>query len=113
MHEVALAESLIDLARGEAERAGASRIDKLIIEIGTLSHVDPHALRFAFETARLGSPVETAELEIEEPPGKAYCMTCEAVVPIEKRGDPCPVCHGSRLLVQAGEEMKLKAMEIA
>jgi hydrogenase nickel incorporation protein HypA/HybF len=112
MHEVSLASSLVELAREEAVRAGATRVDKLIVEIGALSHVDAHALIFAFDSARAGSLTDTAALEIVETPGRAWCMTCDAVVKIERRGQDCPVCGGARLMVQGGDEMKLTAMEI-
>jgi hydrogenase nickel incorporation protein HypA/HybF len=112
MHEVALASSLVELAREEAARAGASRVDKLIVEIGALSHVDGHALTFAFDSARMGGVTDRAVLDIVETPGKAWCMTCDAVVEIARRGQDCPACGGARLMVQGGEEMKLTAMEI-
>jgi hydrogenase nickel incorporation protein HypA/HybF len=112
MHEVSLAQSLVELAREEATRAGANRIDRLIVEIGALSHVDAHALSFAFEAARTGPLTEDAVLDIVETPGRAWCMTCDAEVGIDRRGADCPVCGGARLMVRAGDEMKLTSMEV-
>jgi len=45
MHELAIATALIDLVREEAAAARASRVTRLVVEIGALSHVDVHALR--------------------------------------------------------------------
>jgi hydrogenase nickel incorporation protein HypA/HybF len=112
MHEVALAASLVDLAVEEARAAGATRVTRLTLEIGALSHVDPQALRFAFDAATAGTLVAGADLAIEEPPGTAWCMDCSKAVEIARRGDPCPVCAGSMLLVQGGEEMRLRDMEV-
>jgi hydrogenase nickel incorporation protein HypA/HybF len=74
-----------------------------VVEIGALSHVDVHALRFA---------VDAAALDILEPPGTAYCLDCESSVTIPARGAPCPRCEGAKLLVQGGGEMRLKEMEV-
>lgn len=112
MHEVALATSLVDLVVESAREAGAANVGKVIVEIGALSHVDPHALRFAFETARANTVCATAEMVIEEPPGSAWCMDCDKSVVISARGEACPSCGGSKILVQSGDEMRLKAMEI-
>ncbi len=112
MHEVALAASLVDLVGEEARAAGARRVTRIGLDIGALSHVDPHALRFAFEAAAAGTQAEGAALDIAEPAGRAWCMDCEREVEIAARGEPCPDCGRSRLLVRSGEEMSLREMEV-
>jgi hydrogenase nickel incorporation protein HypA/HybF len=112
MHEVALATALIDLVREQTAAAQAHRVTRLVLEIGVLSHVDAHALRFAFDVAALGGPAEGATVEIEEPPGTAYCLDCEDSMAISTREATCPRCGGVRLLVRGGNEMRLKEMEV-
>jgi len=112
MHEVAIASALIDLVREEAAAARASRVTRLVVEIGALSHVDTHALRFAVDAVTRGSLAEGAVLDILEPAGTAYCLDCETSVTIAARGAPCPRCNGATLLVQGGDEMRLKEMEV-
>ena len=53
-----------------------------------------------------------AALDILEPPGTAYYLDCETSVTIPARGAPCPRCEGAKLLVQGGDEMRLKEMEV-
>ncbi len=112
MHEVALATALIDLVREQAAAAQARRVTRLVLEIGVLSHVDTHAMRFAVDAAARGGPAEGAALEIHEPEGLAYCLDCESSVAISVRGATCPRCDGAKLLVQGGDEMRLKEMEV-
>ncbi len=113
MHEVALAAALIDIVAEEAVAAKAHRVTRLVLEIGALSHVDAHALSFAVEAAARGGLAEGAELDIRETKGAAYCLDCETSVSIAARGAACPACGGAKLLVQRGDEMRLKEMEIA
>lgn len=112
MHEISLATALIELACEQAAAANASRVTRLVVMIGALSHVDAHALRFAIDAAAAGGPAEGATLEIQEPEGVAYCLDCETSVPIVVRGAACPRCGGGKLLVQGGDEMRLKEMEV-
>jgi hydrogenase nickel incorporation protein HypA/HybF len=112
MHEMALAASLIALVADEVKAAGASRATRIHLDIGALSHVEPQALRFAFDAAAAGSVAEGAALEIDEPPGRAYCLDCSAEVAIDRRGDACPACGGYKLMVQQGDGMRLSAMEV-
>ena len=104
--------ALIDLVHEQAAAAQASRVTRLVLEIGALSHVDAHALRFAVEAVAMGGPAEGAALEILESQGTAYCLDCESSVAIPTRGAACPSCGGAKLLVQGGDEMRLKEMEV-
>ena len=112
MHEMSLATALIDLVHEQAAAAQARRVTRMVLEIGALSHVDAHVLRFAVDAAARGGVAEGAVLEIEEPAGTAYCIDCEASVAIMTRAAPCPRCGGGKLLVQGGDEMRLKEMEV-
>lgn len=112
MHETALSQSIIDIVAAAQKRHGFSRIARLRLEIGTLSAVDPHALRQAFVVAAIGTAAEDAVLEIDEPAGQAWCMTCSKSVMLARRGDACPDCGGWQLMVQSGDEMRVKDMEV-
>jgi hydrogenase nickel incorporation protein HypA/HybF len=39
-------------------------------------------------------------------------MNCAATRTIAARGDPCPECGGSQLMLQSGEQMRLSEMEV-
>ena len=85
---------------------------RVIVEVGVLGHVDPHALEFAFELAAQDSPAAGAELEILEIEGRAWCMDCSAAVTVTRRGDPCPGCGGFGMIVEQGDELRLKELEV-
>ena len=55
MHEMALAESVIQIVEETARRNAAAEVRAVWLEIGRLSHVEPEALRFAFEVTRSNS----------------------------------------------------------
>lgn len=112
MHELALAQSVVTAIEAEAKRQSFARVTRVILEIGALSHVDPHALRFGFDAATRGTLSEGAFLDILSPPGSARCFACEQSVTIQRRGDPCPSCGSYQLVVTAGETMKIKSLEV-
>ena len=112
MHEVALCQSLVDIIRDQQRERGFSRVRRVIVEVGALGHVDPHALAFAFDVEARGSPADGAELEIEEIGGKAWCMDCSRLVAVARRGDACPGCGGYGMIVEQGDELRLKELEV-
>ena len=112
MHEMALCQSIIDMLREQAEAQGFTRVTVIRLSIGALSHVEPQALEFGFGAASRGTLAEGAALEIERPPGQAFCMACEETVPLAQRPDPCPRCGGHQLVVTGGEDMRVRELEV-
>jgi hydrogenase nickel incorporation protein HypA/HybF len=68
MHELAIAQSIVEMVD---ETAARQRVRKVTIEIGALTCVSPDALRFSFGLVAEGSAADGAELEIRSVPGDA------------------------------------------
>ena len=112
MHEMALAGNLVEILRDESAKQSFTRVIRLKLKIGTLSHVDPRALAFGFETMSKGTLAEGAEVEIETTPAKAFCVACSREVTIEGHADPCPHCGSFQRLLTEGDEMQLVELEV-
>ncbi len=112
MHEMALCESVIEIIEEEAKRQAFSQVRTVWLELGSLSHAEPEAIRFGFAVASGNTLAEGAQLEILTVPGAAWCMHCAKTVAISQRYDPCPDCGGYQLHITAGTEMRLKEMEV-
>lgn len=112
MHEMALAESVLDLIEDCLLREGGKRIKTVRLEIGKLSAVEPEAMRFCFDAVARGTLAEGAALDIIEQEGSAWCFDCNREVPLAARYDPCAACGGLRLQVQGGTLMRVKELEI-
>lgn len=113
MHEMAIAESVLEIVVAAARRNAAARVEAVQLELGALSSVEAGALVFCFDAVTRGSLAEGAALEIVTLPGEAWCMACADRVALRRRGDPCPRCGGFELRVVRGEEMRVKEIAIA
>ncbi|GAB5413627.1 MAG: hydrogenase maturation nickel metallochaperone HypA [Congregibacter sp.] len=112
MHEMALCHGMLELIEEQSARDSFDSVKRVIVEIGALGHVDPHALRFAFDVVAAGTVAADAALEIQEIPGKGWCMDCSKEIAVAKRGDGCPHCGSYTLIMQQGDEMRLKELEV-
>ena len=112
MHELSLAQSVVDCIKEQALKTPFERVERVILEVGALSCVEPEALAFSFDSVTRGTIAEGAALDIETPSGKAQCFGCGRVVNIENRGDSCPHCGSHQLVVAGGDELKIKALEV-
>lgn len=113
MHEMSLAEGVMQLIESAADAQGFTRVRSVRLEIGRLAAVETEALRFAFEAVARGSVAEGAALEIIDVPGAAWCMKCGDTVPIAARGDACPRCGSYQLQLGAGTELRVSELELA
>lgn len=112
MHEMSLTESVVEIAVDAARRNGASRVSRIWVEVGALSHVEPEALAFCFEAVAAGTLAQGARLEIERIAGAGWCLDCETTVPLAERFGACPKCGRFRVRMTAGDEMRIREMEI-
>ena len=112
MHEMALAEGVLQILEDAARREGFGRVRAVWLEVGRLSSVEPEAMRFCFDAVTRDSVAEGARLEIVSTPGAAWCMQCSAQTELAALGDACPRCGSYQLQVTAGTEMRVKELEV-
>ncbi|WP_342709641.1 hydrogenase maturation nickel metallochaperone HypA [Bradyrhizobium sp. B124] len=112
MHEMALCLGIIEIVEQALRRRSFSQVRSVCLEIGALSHVAPEAIMFCFAAVATRTVADGAVLKIVELPGRAWCMTCSKSVEIARRGECCPCCGSYQLQVTAGEQMRVKELEI-
>ena len=112
MHEMSLAEGVLELVEETARREGARRVKLVVLEIGRLSSVEPEALKFCFSAVTHGSIAAGAALEIVDVPGEGWCMPCAATVPMQEAFGACPRCGSHQVQATGGTEMRVKEIEI-
>jgi hydrogenase nickel incorporation protein HypA/HybF len=110
MHEMSLAGGVLRVVEQAAEREGFARVSRLTLEAGALAGVEVRALRFALESVAPGTVLQGAAIEIEEPPGQAWCLACGQSVPIRSRLDDCPQCGSAQLAPTGGTELKVREL---
>lgn len=112
MHEMSIAQSVLDIAVGEMEQRAATSIRKIKISIGEFSGVVKEALDFAFVVLKPETPASEAEIEIDVLPLIAECPSCG---PAECRLNDlnllCPGCGGTVRLT-GGREMRVDYLDL-
>ena len=111
MHEMALAESVLQIIEHAARREGLRCVRAIWLEIGQLSSVEPEAMRFCFDAVAGDSIAAGARLEFVVNAGAAWCSACSEQVALAELGAACPRCGGYQLRVTGGTEMRVKELE--
>jgi hydrogenase nickel incorporation protein HypA/HybF len=108
MHEMSLAEGILQIIEDTAAKQGFKRVTEVRLEIGALSGVEPDALTFCLEVVLRGGIANGARVELERLPGQGFCMACGEAVEIAALYDACPKCGGYQVQATGGTEMRVK-----
>jgi hydrogenase nickel incorporation protein HypA/HybF len=109
VHELGIVQQVVEIV---SEASQGARVTRIVLEIGKLSPVLPDAVRFCFDLATVDTVAEGATLEIIEIPGRASCRACGTEILLEQPFGCCS-CGGIDLDWLAGNELRIKGMEVA
>ncbi len=112
MHEMSLAESMLEIIKNQSETQQFKHVRAVTLEVGRLAAVEPDAMRFCFDAVTRGSIAEGARLEIVETPGTGRCFDCGRIVAMNELYGLCPECGSAHLQIVEGDRMRVKELEV-
>lgn len=112
MHELAVTESILEIALRHAEAQKAKRITDLRLVIGQWASVVDDSVQFYWDTISDGTIAKGATLHFERIPTELACLDCGKTYQPDSHDLLCPECHSTRLKVLKGEEFRLESIEI-
>ncbi len=111
MHELSIAQSMLDIVLQEAARHGAQRIDRVVVKVGAFSGVVPHSLQFSFDMVKRDTAAEDAELIINKAPVHAECNACGHTCDLDDPDVKCPACGQEQMDFTGGQELFVEYIE--
>jgi len=112
MHEMGIANSILEAVQAEAARYPGAGASKVAVRIGELAAVDPDALRFCFEALTRQTEFESLTLEIEFCPRRQRCPTCNAEFDAKDYEFRCLQCGDEHTECIGGDELELAYLEL-
>jgi hydrogenase nickel incorporation protein HypA/HybF len=114
MHEMGIAMQIIEIASASIpQESKPVRVERVNLKIGKLAAVVPESLRFCFEIASRETPLDGAELCIEEIPVVARCNGCGEKWTIDGPAFSCPACNSGKIDILSGRELNIESIEVA
>jgi hydrogenase nickel incorporation protein HypA/HybF len=112
VHEFSVCQAMLTQVAELAAGRGASAVERITIEVGPLSGVEPALLASAFAVLRSGGCAAQASLLIESTPVTIGCLTCAGQSQTSPSRLVCPLCGGFRTRIVAGDELRLRRVEL-
>ena len=113
MHELAIAESIVDVVGTRAAECNAARVKGVRLKIGEASGVVTDSLSFCFEMlTSLDPTLAGAQLWIDVVPHRARCRHCAKEFGVINFIAQCPTCQEWSNEIVSGTELQILEMEI-
>lgn len=112
MHELSLAESMLQIIEDAAVAQQFAQVRVVWLELGSMAGVEQDALRFCFDAVARDTVAQGARLEIVVVPGSGTCSGCGSMHPVSSLLDACPGCGSSAVQVSGGSGMRVKELDV-
>ncbi len=112
MHELGIANSVLEAVQTEAARHPGAVVRKVAVSVGELAGVDPEALAFSFEAMTAGTEWQHLVLEIQMRPRLNRCPACGLNFHVIDYQFACPECGAFETECTGGDELELAYLEM-
>ncbi len=112
MHELPVAEQLLEIALRHGESSGARKITSLNLVIGQLSSIVDDSVAFYWEMIAEDTIASGSTLHFDRLPVELVCLDCQTSYTPIGEDFACPNCKSLHVKVRSGEEFYLESIEI-
>lgn len=113
MHEMGIAMEIVEIAKASIpEDMKGAKIQRVNLQVGKLSAIVVASLTFCFDLIIKDTPLEGAELAIEELPVVVRCKDCQVQWTVTEPVFTCQQCQGGNIEILSGRELDIKSIEI-
>ena len=112
MHEMSIAQSVIDIVRDEMAKNEATILRSVRLNIGQLSGIVPDALSFCFEIITSKTEMEGARFIMDIVPLRGYCHICKEEFEIKDYVFLCPTCKDKQIETISGRDLTVVEIEV-
>lgn len=112
MHELAIAEGIIDIVSSAQREQGFERVLEIRLSIGEYSGIVPECLSEFFPYAARGSAAESAKLIMQPVTGEFKCLDCGYEGAVDRREARCPKCKSTALKMTRGREFYVESIKV-
>ncbi len=112
MHELSIAENIVEIIQDHVPSSGLSRVRNVKLKIGELAGVVPDSLEFCFDAITDQTPMRDAVLVVEHVPFVIECHTCGLVSTNDVGIILCARCGSDETKMVSGNELLVMAIEM-
>lgn len=113
MHELALAQNILDIVHGNVPPADLPRVAHIALVVGEQSGVVPASLSFCLEALCDRTPLQHSRVTIAIEPYVLRCTSCGIVSRQPAGWASCAACGGRETSVMSGVDVRVQSIHLA
>jgi hydrogenase nickel incorporation protein HypA/HybF len=110
MHELAVTQSVLDIALRNAQ--GATRVTDINIVIGQFASIVDDSVKFYWDIVSEGTIAHGAALHFERIPGEMNCGNCGHTFRPSDKAFECPACSSGFVRIVKGDEFRVESIDV-
>ena len=112
MHELAITQSVLDIALEHAKNSNANKITRINLVVGEMTGIVDECVRFYFDFISKDTIASEAILSFQNVPTQAHCRHCDTTFALNGLQYRCPSCQQYDIEVMAGRELYVESIEV-
>lgn len=112
MHELSLAESILETIEDKAKQQHFAHVSSLTLSIGALSCVDSDTLAWYLTQISENTLLANAKIEIQTIAGVMKCNQCHQPFNSDELYCCCPLCDSYDKTITSGNEMLISHIDV-
>jgi hydrogenase nickel incorporation protein HypA/HybF len=112
MHELSIAQNIVEIVEDHLPEIGVRKVKSVKLKVGELSGIVPDSLKFCFGAITADTPMQDVILEIERVPFVLECKKCGKVSTNEIGIFLCTVCGSDETKMISGNELLVAEIEL-
>ena len=112
MHEMSIAEGILDIALDYAKQNDAKVVHEVGLILGEMAGVEMESLDFSWRLITKDTIAEGAKLTVRQTPLVGRCSKCGKEFHIEHYNFWCPECKDGVLKTISGRELQVEYLEV-
>lgn len=112
MHEMAIAEGILDITLAYAARDAATKVNIISVLIGEMTNIEVESLKFCFTSLAKATIAEKAILNIKKMPLIVECKSCKVKQTVQQYCFFCQSCGSPDIKLLSGRELQVEYLEM-
>ena len=112
MHELAVTQSILDIALENARKVDAKQITSINLLIGQMASIVDDSIQFYWDILSEGTIALGATLNIKRIPTEMHCFDCGHIFSPGPDSFDCPTCNSIRVQIIQGDEMRVESIDV-
>ncbi|MCX6165012.1 MAG: hydrogenase maturation nickel metallochaperone HypA [Ignavibacteriae bacterium] len=112
MHELSVAQNIIEIVKENVPEKDLGDVKTIFLEVGEFSGIVSDSLQYCFDVIKTDTPLGNSKMEIKKIPFLLYCNKCKSKTTNNMGIRFCECCGSCNTKIMSGMDMQITKVEL-